>query len=95
MQRADDREKGLFTIFGLERDQLAEHVDVAAGAEMRAGAAQQHNARGGILGGFGCCRGELGDQLAVGRVQHRRTVQNDLENGLMPLYDNIGHCSAP
>ena len=75
--------KGLFTGRGLERNQLAEHVDVAAGAEMRARAAQQHDARGGILGGFGRRRGEFADRFAVGGVEHRRPVQDDLQNGLV------------
>src|SRR5580693_9287220 len=95
VQPIDDRMKGLLTGRGLERDQFAEHIDVAAGAEMRTRAAQQHDASRGILGGFGRRRSELADHLAVGGVEHRRPIQDDLQNGPAPLHDNTRHRSAP
>ena len=62
---------------------------------MRAGAAQQHDPRGAVLGRFGGRGGEFGDQLAIGGVEHLRPVQDDLQHGLVPLHDNAGHRSAP
>jgi hypothetical protein len=76
-------------------DQLGEHRDVAAGAEMRAGAAQQHEAGGAILGRLGDGGGELGDHLAVHRVEDFRPVQGNLKDPLVSLDDNARHRVAP
>jgi len=76
-------------------DQLGEHRDVAAGAEMRAGAAQQHDPGGAVLGRLGHGGGELGDRLAVYRVEDLRPVQDVLADTLVSLDDHARHRVAP
>ena len=95
VQTVDNPVERLPPLDGGQSDQLAEHRDVAAGAEMRPSAAQQHDSGRAILGGFGGGSGEFADQLAVGGVEHLRPVQHDLEDGLSPLHDNTVHRSAP
>lgn len=78
-----------------ELDQLTEHPDVAARAEMGTGTAQQYSPGRAILGGFGGGNGECSDRLPVDSVEHVRPVQADLEHRTPSLNDNVRHGSAP
>jgi hypothetical protein len=91
----DDLVERLQALGRREPDQLGEHRDVAAGAEMRAGTAQQYDPGGAVLGRLGDSGRKRGDRLPVDRVEDLRPVQGDLEHPLVSLDDNARHRVAP
>src|SRR5207237_344289 len=91
----DDAIERLLPLCLCQLDQLGEHRNVAARAEMRAGAAQHHDAGAAVLGRLVHGGSELGDRLAVYRVEDRRPVEDDRTDTLVPLDDDARHHVAP